>query len=92
MENILFIFNCDLSEHENLNNLKMIRDKTIQELKLLVPDVRIFSFSALYTLFDALGKSLSSKNNRRLGLWQEDMEMTAFCTKEYTRFLSYNFV
>lgn len=87
MENILFIFNCDLSEHENLNNLKMIRDKTIQELKLLVPDVRIFSFSALYTLFDALGKSLSSKNNRRLGLWQEDMEMTAFCTKEYTRFL-----
>lgn len=87
MENILFIFNCDLSEHENLNNLKMIRDKTIQELKLLVPDVRIFSFSALYTLFDALGKTLSSKNKRRLGLWQEDMEMTAFCTKEYTRFL-----
>ena len=88
MENILFIFNCDLSEHENLNNLKMTRDKTIQELKFLVPDVRIFSFSALYTLFDVLGKKLSSKNKKRLGLWQEDREMTAFCTKEYTRFLA----
>ena len=87
MENILFVFNCDLSEHENLDNLKVIRDKTIAELKLLVPDVRIFSFSALYTLFDGLGKRLSSKNKKRLGLWQEDKEMTAFCAKEYTRFL-----
>nr|WP_320014588.1 dynamin family protein [uncultured Desulfobacter sp.] len=87
MENILFVFNCDLSEHENLDNLKVTRDKTIAELKLLVPDVRIFSFSALYTLFDGLGKRLSSKNKKRLGLWQEDKEMTAFCTKEYTRFL-----
>ena len=88
MENILFIFNCDLSEHENLNNLKITLEKTIQELKLLVPDVRIFSFSALYTLFDALGKRLSSKNKKRLGLWQEDKEMIAFCSKEYTRFLA----
>ncbi|MBP9598075.1 MAG: hypothetical protein QG618_2427 [Thermodesulfobacteriota bacterium] len=88
MENILFIFNCDLSEHENLSNLKTTLDKTIQELRLLVPDVRIFSFSALYTLFDALGNRLSSKNKKRLGLWQEDKEMIAFCTKEYTRFLA----
>jgi len=88
MENILFIFNCDLSEHDSLDNLKMTRDKTIQELKFLVPEVRIFSFSALYTLFDALGKRLSSKNRKRLGLWQEDREMTIFCTKEYTRFLA----
>jgi len=88
MENILFIFNCDLSEHETLNNLKVTRDRTIAELKLLVPDVRIFPFSALYTLFDALGKKLSSKNKKRLGLWQEDKEMIAFCTKEYSRFLA----
>lgn len=87
LENILFIFNCDLSEHDNLKNLEMTRDKTIAELKLLVPDVRIFSFSALYTLFAALGKKLSSKNKKRLGLWQEDREMTAFSTKEYARFI-----
>ena len=87
MENILFIFNCDLSEHDNLKNLKATRDKTIAELKLLVPDVSIFSFSALYTLFEGLGKRLSSKNKKRLELWQEDKEMTAFCAKEYTRFL-----
>jgi len=87
MENILFIYNCDLSEHETLNNLKLTRDKTIRELKLLVPDVRIFSFSALYTLFDSLGKRLSAKNRRRLGLWREDREMTAFCTEGHARFL-----
>lgn len=87
MENMLFIFNCDLSEHDSLNNLKETRDRTVAELKLLVPDVRIFSFSALHTLFDALGKKLSSKNKRRLELWQEDKEMITFCSKEYRRFL-----
>jgi hypothetical protein len=86
MENMLFVFNCDLSEHDTLNNLKVTRDRTVAELKLLVPDVRIFSFSALYTLFDVLGKRLSSKNKKRLELWQEDKEMVAFCTKEYRRF------
>lgn len=88
MENILFIFNCDLSEHEHLDNLKETRDRTVAELKLLVPDAGVFSFSALYTLFDALGDKLSSKNKKRLGLWQEDKEMIAFCTQEYTRFLT----
>nr|WP_320193537.1 dynamin family protein [uncultured Desulfobacter sp.] len=88
LENIFFVLNCDLSEHENLNNLKEIRDKTISELNLLVPDVELFSFSALYTLFDALGKKLSSKNKKRLEFWQEDKEMADFCTKEYRRFLA----
>ena len=87
MENILFVFNCDLSEHEDLTNLKITRDKTVAELKLLVPDVRIFSFSALYQLFEALGKAASSKNRKRFELWQEDRQMAGFCTKEYARFL-----
>ncbi len=91
MENILFIYNCDLSEHDNLTGLNITREKTCQDLCLLTEAPLVFSFSALYVLFDALESKLSAKNRKRLALWQEDGEMAAYCTKEYERFfMAYN--
>jgi len=93
MKNLLFVNNCDLTEHENLDDLTRICDNIRRELELLAP-VQLFSFSALYTLFESLGNRLTKRNAKRLALWQEDRTMVEFCSdnqkeflKRYTRLL-----
>lgn len=80
LENILFVNNCDFSEHENLEDLKRIESKIRQELGFLAPDPRVYSFSALYNLFQALGPRMSPRNAKRFELWQEDKPMIQYCT------------
>ena len=87
MQNLVFIYNCDLSEHESLCDLKSTRDKTYQDLCLLTSAPAMFSFSALYVLFEALGSKMTVKNSKRLALWQEDVEMASLSKSEYDRFL-----
>ena len=88
MSNIIFINNCDLSEHENQADIESARDKLLKELTLLVPQPQLFSFSALYTLFNSLGNRLSQRNAKRLSLWQDDKHMVGFCENEYKLFIS----
>jgi len=79
MENILFVNNCDLTEHDNLADLKQIESKIRRELELLTPDPELYSFSALYDLFNALEPRLASRDAKRLKLWQEDDKMAGYC-------------
>lgn len=79
IENILFVNNCDLTEHENLGDLVQIESKIRHELEFLIPDPRLYSFSALYTLFQAMGSRLSLRDAKRLELWQDDKKMIGYC-------------
>ena len=79
IDNILFVNNCDLTEHENLADLVQIESKILSELEFLVSDPRLYSFSALYTLFQAMGPRLSQRDGKRLELWQEDKKMIGYC-------------
>jgi len=79
MENILFVNNCDLTEHENLADLVQIESKILSELKFLIPDPRLYSFSALFTLFQTMGPRLSQRDAKRLELWLEDKKMIGYC-------------
>ncbi len=88
LENILFVNNCDLTEHENLADLKQIREKIHQDLLLLIQEPRLFSFSALHNLFDSMGSRLSKRNAKQLSLWQDDRKMKDFCIRETERFFS----
>jgi GTPase SAR1 family protein len=85
-ENILFVNNCDLSEHDTLDDLVAIENKTIQDLEFLVPSPEMYSFSALLDLFCAMEKKLSQRNRKRLALWQEDTAMAGYCEKNATKF------
>lgn len=85
-ENILFVNNCDFSEHENLEDLKHIESKIQQELGFLTPEPRVYTFSALYNLFQALGPRMSPRNAKRFELWQEDQQMIAYCMAGSTEF------
>ena len=77
---ILFVNNCDLSEHDSLTNLKSIEAHTRSELEYLMENPRIYSFSALFDLFESL-KKLNSRNAKRLALWQDDEAMANFCRR-----------
>ncbi|MEX1315401.1 MAG: dynamin family protein, partial [Desulfotignum sp.] len=86
LENIVFVNNCDLSEHDTLHDLQTIEHKTVQELEFLVPSPQLYSFSALMRLFEAMEKKLSRRNRNRLALWQEDRSMASWCSDNADRF------
>jgi hypothetical protein len=86
LENILFVNNCDLSEHETLDDLLASEQNTRQELSFLLASPELYSFSALMRLFCAMEKKLSRRNRKRLALWQEDPVMTSWCNENAERF------
>ncbi|MCP3940786.1 MAG: dynamin family protein [Desulfobacteraceae bacterium] len=86
IENILFVNNCDLTEHENLADLMHIESKIFKELTFLTPNPRLYSFSALYKFFYMVGSGLSKKNAKRLKLWQEDGKMIKYCNDNCNTF------
>jgi hypothetical protein len=86
LENILFVNNCDLSEHDTLDDLQAIERQMLQELTFLLPSPELYSFSGLMRLFEAMEKKLSRRNRNRLALWQEDPAMASWCRSNADRF------
>jgi GTPase SAR1 family protein len=92
-KNILFVINCDLSEHENLDDLKQLVARAEEEVGMILPGPRVFAFSALYTLFASIedgagdGQGLARKDRLRMEQWREETDMVAFSDKERERFL-----
>jgi GTPase SAR1 family protein len=78
MGNILFVVNCDLSEHDNLDDLERVVKRTREDLQPLTANPEIFAFSALYQLFNLPDTELNAKARGRLAAWRADPEMTTF--------------
>ncbi|MEE4364822.1 MAG: dynamin family protein [Desulfotignum sp.] len=87
-DKIIFINNCDLSEHETLEDLLAIENRTRQDLGLVVQAPEIYSFSALLALFSTMEKRLSRRNRKRLDLWQEDTAMAGYCKNSAEQFFA----
>ena len=86
MDNILFVVNCDFSEHESIDGVNALINKIKEELSLIKPDPDIYSFSALYNLFKAQRRRLSSKDGMRLEQWEQEKALTDFSGRETERF------
>ncbi len=92
-KNILFVVNCDFSEHENMADLEKLVAKTEEELGMLLPSPRVFALSALFNLFTSLtakegtGEALSRKDRLRLEQWQDEKEMVTFSSRGTEKFL-----
>ncbi len=86
LDNILFVFNIDFSEHDNLDDLKQLKRKVAEELAILRPDPEIYSFSVLFNLFRNGAASLPEKERLRLEQWQADEALVAYSDKESARF------
>ncbi len=86
MDNILFVVNCDFSEHEDINGLRALLEKIKEELSLIKPDHQLYALSSLFNLFMAGGASLSEKDRHRLEQWQGESEFVSFSDQETKRF------
>ncbi|MFO7749983.1 MAG: dynamin family protein [Desulfobacteraceae bacterium] len=78
MDRILFVLNCDFSEHDLLDDLVQVKRRVQQELAYFKPDPEVFAFSSLYTLFCRAGQSLSRKDRNRLAQWQEEGDLVNY--------------
>ena len=86
LENIVFVINCDFSEHESIDDLNDLVGRVREELSMLKPDPEIYTFSALFNLFRANNIILSDKDRLRLDQWQADEAFTDQSSREIDRF------
>ncbi|KPA18525.1 Dynamin, GTPase region domain protein [Candidatus Magnetomorum sp. HK-1] len=85
-DQILFIVNCDLSEHEHVSDLKNIIQKVSDDISVICPKPDVYAFSALMNLFFDTKKNLSNRDCQRLKQWQMDKELFQFSQSESERF------
>lgn len=86
MDNVMFVVNCDFSEHDSLDDFNALIKKVEEELSLLKPEPEIYSFSALYNLFKEQPGNLPSKDRSRLDQWERERKLAAFSDRETARF------
>jgi len=87
--NMLFVCNCDLSEHDGLDDLQALVKRVREELSLVVEAPEIFTISALYNLFDRSRSPLSPRDQDRLEQWRKAEELVTFSNQETTRLTSF---
>jgi GTPase SAR1 family protein len=86
IDNILFVINCDFSEHESMEDLMTLVEKTRSGLSLIKPDPSIHTLSSLYNLFKSSDKAISAKDALRLAQWEAEKDLVSLSDKETLRF------
>jgi len=71
IDNILFLFNVDLGEHDSLEELKLLEARVKAELSCIHSPVVLHTVSCLHSLYRTLGEGLSSGGKKRISLWKE---------------------
>ncbi len=87
-EHILFVVNCDFSEHDSVDNLLPLIERIREEISLIKPSPRIYTLSSLYNLFENTEPGLSEKDRMRLLQWRKDPAFTEFSGRETQRFMA----
>ena len=85
-DHVLFVNNCDLTEHENLTDLKKITQGIGQDLGYLLKDPAVYTFSCLYRLFQQTRSKLNKKDQGRFQLWCREKEMIRYCESQSRKF------
>jgi hypothetical protein len=88
LDNILFVLNCDFSEHPSIEDLQALTARVSEELALIKPRPDVYAFSALFNLFESLDRRLAEKDRRRLEHWKSEGELVNFSSQETRRFHS----
>ena len=86
VENILFVVNCDFSEHQGLEEFQNLERKIRRDLSFFKKEAEIYCFSSLFNLFEKVEKSLPAKDADRLAQWRRDEDFI-----DYTRRMTDNF-
>jgi len=89
LDHIIFINNCDFTEHETLDDLMKIETSIRDTLELLAIHPPLFSFSCLYNFFLNRESKLNKKELSRLKFWQEEKKMVHYCDLKTAEFNSF---
>ncbi len=88
MDNIVFVVNCDFSEHDSFDDLQMLVDRIREEIAMIKPEPDVYCFSALYNLFSSLEGELSDKDRLRYDYWKADSQLIELSNSNTARFES----
>lgn len=86
IDNILFVVNCDFSEHESMDDMMTLADKVRFELSLIKPDPPMYTLSSLYNLFRSSDKAMTEKDVMRLSQWESETDMVRLSNEDTMRF------
>jgi len=92
LDNVIFINNCDLTEHENLEDLLKVEAGILKDLSLLGIKTELYSFSLLYNHFANMKSKISKKDLLRFESWQKEKKMVQYCdlkTREFNLFFKH---
>ncbi|MBR9985843.1 MAG: dynamin family protein [Desulfosarcina sp.] len=89
LETVVFVVNCDLSEHESLDDLSEGLRKIEADLSLICPGPQMFAFSALFLLMSQMESDLPQRDRDRLTHWRRETAMVDFASAEQGRFQQY---
>lgn len=86
MDHVLFVNNCDLTEHDTIDDLKKIESAIRNDLSLVTEQLELFSFSSLYQLFAVSSIRLKAREKHLLEFWQKERAMTQYCDEQFEAF------
>jgi GTPase SAR1 family protein len=86
MDNIVFVVNCDFSEHDAIDELQSLVGRIREEIAMIKPDPDIYCFSALYNLFSSLEDKLPQKDRLRFEYWKADEDLIEFSNNNSASF------
>lgn len=82
----LFVLNLDYDIHDDKDDIERITERVRSELGWVVPEPRLFAFSALYHLLRQLGDKSSKFERRRLKLWKESKALSKTTSTGFAAF------
>ncbi len=81
LENILFVVNVDISEHEGVDDVRALVDRVAGEISLIRPGAEVVAVSALFNLLSGAGPDTAPREAARLEQWREDRDLVDFLSQ-----------
>ncbi|MFZ2632829.1 MAG: dynamin family protein [Desulfosalsimonadaceae bacterium] len=88
LDSVVFVINCDLSEHESCDELQTLVGKITNDLAIIKSDPQVYAYSALLSLFTTCRNTLPHKDQQRLAQWEDEKKMTGFLTAQEKKFIA----
>jgi GTPase SAR1 family protein len=84
----LFVLNADLDDHGSVADLERLRERVEEDLRLLAPEAKVYTFSALLHLLESRNgqRPLSPREERRLEGWYTEKELVQASRSGYEEF------
>ena len=86
MDNIIFVINCDFSEHDSLEEFSGLVQRIKDEIALIKSEPEVYAFSALYHLFKSQRSRLPEKDADRLSHWEKEGSLIALSQRQFEAF------